>query len=101
MFNRRNALLGWATWAIMRQWAHRKAGRALGRDESSPRRWLRRLGRTLIAVVAALGLVAVWRKLRGGEDEWATPEPLDAHRAPEDPSPLSSVPPDDDIPPAA
>jgi hypothetical protein len=99
--NRRNALIGWAMWKLWRRRASRKAakvGVVFGDDASRGRR---RLVKVLGAVVAALGLVAVWRKLRGGgEDEWMTPEPLDLS-GPEDIAPLSSVTPDDDVPPAA
>jgi hypothetical protein len=99
--NRRNALLGWAVWTMMRRRAKAKAEETVS-AEAAPRRWLRRVVGMLAAALAALGVVAVWRKLRGGgEEEWVAPEPLDVRSAPVEPSPLSAVEPDDDIPPAA
>jgi hypothetical protein len=99
--NRRNALFGWAMWRIWRNRARRRAGKVLGADAPRGGR-LRRVGKYLGAALAALGLVAMWRKIRANdEDEWMTPEPLDLSGQAEDVAPLSSVPPDDDIPPAA
>ena len=99
--NRRNALLGWAVWTFMRRRAKAKAHAAVG-TEGAPRRWVRRLGGLLAAGLAVVGLLAAWRKLRGGsEEEWQAPEPLDLGSTPPDPSPLTSIEPDDDIPPAA
>lgn len=100
--NRRNALLGWAVWTFLRRRAKAKAKIALGTMERAPRRWLRRLGGLLAAGLAALGVLALWRKLRGGgEEEWVAPEPLDLGSTSAEPSPLTTVEPDDDIPPAA
>jgi hypothetical protein len=96
--NRRFALIGWVMWKIWRNRARRRAGKVLGAGAPRSGR-LRKVGTFLGAALAAFGLVVVWRKLRGGEDEWETPEPLDL--SPEDIAPLSSVPPDDEIPPAA
>jgi hypothetical protein len=99
--NRRNALIGWAMWKIWRNRARRRTARVLG-DERAPRRWVRRLVRLLAAALAALGALALWRKMHGGgEDVWVAPEPLDVTSTPAEPSPLTSVGPDDDIPPAA
>ena len=96
--NRRNALLGWAVLTFMRQRAKAKAG-----SGGRPRRWVRRVVSLLAATLAAVGALALWRKLHGGgEDEWTAPEPLDVESTPADPAtPLSAVGPDDDIPPAA
>jgi hypothetical protein len=100
--NRRNALLGWAVWTFMRRRAKARAEASLGVTEGTPRRWGRRLVRLLAAALAAVGVIALWRKLRGGgQDEWVAPEPLDASSTPAEPSPLTSVEHDDDIPPAA
>jgi hypothetical protein len=99
--NRRNALLGWAVWTFMRRRAKARAEEAIG-AEGAPRRWLRRLAGLLAAGLAALGVLAVWRRLRGGgEEEWQAPGPLDVGSTPPEPSPLTSIEPDDDIPPAA
>jgi hypothetical protein len=99
--NRRNALLGWAVWTFMRQRAKAKVAATAG-TEGPPRRWVRRVVRVLAAALAAVGVLALWRKLRGGgEEEWVTPEPLDVSATPPEPSPLTSVERDDDIPPAA
>ena len=98
--NRRNALIGWAMWKIWRHRVRRKAGKVLGDDAPRGRR-RRKLVTFLAAVLAALGLVAVWKKLRGGgEDEWETPETVEVQGS-DEVAPLSPVPPDDDIPPAA
>jgi hypothetical protein len=100
--NRRNALLGWAVWTFMRRRAKAKAKATVGTIERAPRRWLRRLGGLLAAGLAVLGILALWRKVRGGgEEEWVAPEPLDLGSKPAEPSPLTPVEPDDDIPPAA
>jgi hypothetical protein len=100
--NRRNALLGRAVWTFMRRRAKAKAEATFGATEGAPRRWLRRLGALLVAALAALGVLALWRKLRGGsEEEWVAPESLDLGSTPAEPSPLTRVEPDDDIPPAA
>jgi hypothetical protein len=100
IINRRNALIGWAMWKVWRYRAKRRAQRVLG-GYSPPTRWLRRLGLLVGVALTALGLAAVLRKLRGGgEDEWTALEPLDVETMSE-PAPLSSVEPDDDIPPAA
>jgi hypothetical protein len=98
--NRRFALIGWVMWKIWRNRARRRAGKVLGTDAPRGGR-LRKVGTFAGAALAVLGFVAVWRKLRGGGDEWETPEPLDLSAPEEDIAPLSSVPPDDDIPPAA
>jgi hypothetical protein len=87
-------------WRIWRNRARRRAGKVLGADAPRGGR-LRKVGTFLAAALAALGLIAVWRKLRSGEDEWETPEPLDLSAPTEDIAPLSSIPPDDEIPPAA
>ena len=98
--NRRNALIGWAMWQVWRRRARRRAGQVFG-EEARPRRWGRRVVTLLAAVLAAVGVAAAWRKLRGGgEEEWVAPELVD-QPAPAEPSPLTSVQPDDDIPPAA
>jgi hypothetical protein len=99
--NRRNAVIGWAMWKIWRNRARRHKERVLG-DERAPRRWARRVVGLLAAALAALGVLALWRKLRGGgEEEWVVPEPLDVPSTSAEPSPLTSVERDDDIPPAA
>jgi hypothetical protein len=100
--NRRNALLGWAVWTFMRQRAKAKVEATVG-TERPPRRWVRRVVRLLAAALAAVGVLALWRKLHGGgEEEWVAPEPLDVESAPTDAAtPLTAVGPDDDIPPAA
>jgi hypothetical protein len=99
--NRRNAVIGWAMWKIWRNRARRRTERVLG-DERAPRRWVRRLVRLLAVALAAFGILALWRKLRGsGDEEWVAPEPLDASSTQAEPSPLTSVERDDDIPPAA
>ena len=99
--NRRNALLGWATWVFIKQAAQRRARQAIQEEPPRRRRWVRRAGAVVAAALAALGLAAVLRKLRGGsEDEWTAFEPGDVETISE-PAPLSSVEPDDDIPPAA
>ena len=99
--NRRNALLGWAAWLFIKQAANRRARQALREEPPRRRRWLRRAGAVVAAALAAVGLAALLRKLRGGgEDEWTALEPLDVENMSE-PAPLSSVEPDDDIPPAA
>jgi hypothetical protein len=95
ILNRRNAMLGWAVWTIVRHQAKRKAKRAVHID-GEPRR-----GKGLVflgAALAGVGLFVLWRKLRGGgAEEWRAPEPA-ASTA--EPTPLTSVQ-GDDIPPAA
>jgi hypothetical protein len=100
--NRRNAVLGWAVWTFMRRRAKAKAEASLAGTTGTPRRWAGRLVRLLAAALAAVGVLALWRRLRGGgDDEWVVPEPLDMTSTNAEPSPLSSVEHDDDIPPAA
>jgi hypothetical protein len=96
ILNRRNAMLGWAVWTIVRHQAKRKAKRTMHLD-GEPRRGK---GLALVgAALAAVGVFVLWRKLRGGgeAEEWIPPEPA-APAA--EPTPLTSVE-DDDIPPAA
>jgi hypothetical protein len=101
--NRRNAVFGWAAWNIFRQWAAHRRRATVHADQPRIRRWLRRFVRMAAAALAALGALAVWRKLRsGGEDEWVVPDSLDVEGVPaEAATPLTAVQPDDDIPPAA
>jgi hypothetical protein len=108
--NRRNALLGWAVLTFMRQRAKARAkadaeakAKAKAGTEGQPRRWVRRVVRLLAAALAAVGALALWRKLHGGgEEEWTAPEPLDVESAPADSAtPLTAVEPDNDVPPAA
>jgi hypothetical protein len=100
--NRRNAVLGWAVWTFVRRRAKAKAEASLDVTEGTPRRWGRRLVKLFAAVLAALGLLALWRKLRGGGDEdWVAPDPLDVTSTHAEPSPLTSVEGDNDMPPAA
>jgi hypothetical protein len=96
ILNRRNAMLGWAVWTIVRHQAKRKAKRAVHLD-GEPRR-----GKGLVllgAALAGVGVFVVWRKLRGGAEaeEWRAP---DSEAPTAEPTPLTSVQ-DDDIPPAA
>ena len=64
VFNKRNALLGWATWSVGKRIARRKAKEAVpaverGRPNNS----------AILATIAAIGgLVVFWRKRRH-EDE--------------------------------
>jgi hypothetical protein len=64
--NRRNAVLGWATWKVGKRVARRKAKAATpsvegGRPNAS-------LLATMVAGAAgAVGALAFWRKRRGGE----------------------------------
>jgi hypothetical protein len=87
--NRRNALLGWATWQAAKQIAKRKARAAGGSQNGKPRRLNKA---ALVAGLAAVGgAVAFWQWSRrnGGEDEQAewspSPEetPAAAPSAPE------------------
>lgn len=103
--NRRNALLGWAVWTYVRRRMRRKASQTveaaeekLGLDEAKPRR--RRLGALVVGALSAVGVVAVWRKLRGGDEESSASAPDEPTTT--EPTPLSSLrDEDDDVPPAA
>jgi hypothetical protein len=94
--NRRNAMLGWAVWTLVRQQAKRRAKRAAHVDGSS---WRGRVVPLALGVATAVGLVLVWRKLRGGGDEWQEPVEAPTSEGAE-PTPLGAVR-DDDVPPAA
>jgi hypothetical protein len=96
--NRRNALLGWAVWTMVRQQAKRRAKRAVS-VEASPGSWRGRLVALAVGVATAIGLVFVWRKVRGeGDDRQAPVEAPTVDGA--EPTPLGALR-DDDVPPAA
>jgi hypothetical protein len=64
--NRRNAVLGWATWEVGKRVARRKARSAV----PSVDRETRRPNKTAIAaaLAAVAGFVFFWRRARGGEE---------------------------------
>jgi hypothetical protein len=96
--NRRNALLGWAVWTMVRQQAKRRAKRAVSVDGGSGS-WRGKVVAFGVAVATALGLVFVWRKLRGEGEDWEAPVEAPTVEGAE-PTPLGAVR-DDDVPPAA
>ena len=73
--NRRNAVIGWATWTIGKQVVKSKASRAGGRarpGQSRSRRPLR--AGVALAGATAIGAAVLWRLRSGaGEDEPGTP----------------------------
>jgi hypothetical protein len=96
IFNRRNALIGWAVWLVAKRQLRKKAKQAVPIGQDEPTR--RRFAALVLGILTAVGLVFVWRKLRGGGDEGRESEPA----APSaEPTPLTPRPDDDDIPPAA
>jgi hypothetical protein len=69
IFNKRNAVLGWAVWQVGKMSAKRQAKSAVpGRSGDSMRP---NKGAIATGVAAAGGLLWFWRKRRSGE----TPEP--------------------------
>jgi hypothetical protein len=96
IFNRRNAVLGWVAWIVAKRQLRKKAKEAVPFVEEEPRRG--RLASLALGILTAVGIVYLWRKLRGGgEDEAPAPEPPPASA---EPTPITSVR-DDDVPPAA
>ena len=66
IFNRRNALVGWAAWEIGKRMLKKKARSAVpGTAEGSRRPNLPAL---LLAGAAAAGALAFWRSHSGGDD---------------------------------
>jgi hypothetical protein len=99
ILNRRYAMLGWAVWMLVRQQAKRRARKALRTEGSS---WRGRVTALSLGVATAVGLVFVWRKLRGGDEEWQAPEAVEAPTVDDvPPTPLGTAAGDDDVPPAA
>jgi hypothetical protein len=93
--NRRNALLGWIVWLVAKRQLRKKARKAMPLTGDEPRRG--RLVPLVLGLATAIGLVVLWRKLRGGEtEEWRAPESA----ASSEPTPLVPLE-DDDVPPAA
>jgi hypothetical protein len=97
IFNRRNAVLGWVAWIVAKRQLRKKAKEAVPFAEEESRRG--RLASLGLGILTAVGIVYLWRKLRGGggEDEPPAPEPPPASA---EPTPITSVR-DDDVPPAA
>jgi hypothetical protein len=72
MFNRRNALIGWATWTIVKQMARRKARQSAHVDSSTARR-IAIPALMTGAAAAVLAVLLFWRRRSrpAGADEYA------------------------------
>lgn len=63
IFNKRNAALGWATWAVGKRFARKKAKSAVpGVEEGRPNK-----GLILSTLAAAGAVVFFWRRKRSDE----------------------------------
>lgn len=74
ILNRRNAVMGWATWQVGKRLAKRKAKSAVPTIDTDTRRPNKP---AIVAALAALGgALLFWRKKSGGESGGeSTPEP--------------------------
>jgi hypothetical protein len=72
MFNRRNALIGWATWTIVKQMARRKARQSAHVDSGTARR-IAIPALMTGAAAAVLAVLLFWRRRSrpAGADEHA------------------------------
>ena len=69
--NRRNAVIGWATWTTVKRVAQMKARRAVpSQNRGGSKEGKKRAAKVVAVVVAAGGALAVWKaKKRGGGEE--------------------------------
>jgi hypothetical protein len=66
IMNRRNAILGWAVWHVMKRMAMQKAKSAVPKVDA-PRRRSHKVA--IVGAVAAAGaLLFVWRRKSSGDD---------------------------------
>jgi hypothetical protein len=98
IINRRNAVLGWAVWVFARRRAKRKAQEVVPFADAEPKR--SRLVRIGVGVLTAIGVVALWRKLRGRNGGDVEPAPVEVPPPDTPPTPITEIR-DDDVPPAA
>jgi hypothetical protein len=66
VINRRNAVLGWATWNVGKRVIKKKAKDSVPSEKPTKKR---RGGAVLLFVVSVVGALAFWKKRSGGDDE--------------------------------
>jgi hypothetical protein len=71
VINRRNAVLGWATWTVGKRVIKKKAKDAVPSEKSDRKPSKKRGGALVLLVASAAGALAFWKKRSGGDDESA------------------------------